>query len=137
MIEDIARYALNDENLSKRLKNIRHIARINKNLLTSRDIKNDVLKQSTKSELKRKNIKDIAIANFKRAEESARVIEELLKLDYTGSLDSNSLDSLDSNDSNDTGDIADSALFKNIRYELYDIEIEYFRIMDAYIKESK
>lgn len=133
MIEDIARYALNDENLSKRLKNIRHIARINKNLLNSRDIKNDVLKQSTKSELKRKDIKDIAIANFKRAEESARVIEELLKLDYTGSLDSNSLDSLDSN----TDNIADSALFKNIRYELYDIEIEYFRIMDAYIKESK
>lgn len=133
MIEDIARYALNDENLSKRLKNIRHIARINKNLLTSRDIKNDVLKQSTKSELKRKDIKDIAIANFKRAEESARVIEELLKLDYTESLDSNSLDSLDSN----TDNIADSALFKNIRYELYDIEIEYFRIMDAYIKESK
>lgn len=133
MIEDIARYALNDENLSKRLKNIRHIARINKNLLTSRDIKNDVLKQSTKSELKRKDIKDIAIANFKRAEESARVIEELLKLDYTGSLDSNSLDSLDSN----TDNIADSALFKNIRYELYDIEIEYFRIMDAYIKESR
>lgn len=133
MIEDIARYALNDENLSKRLKNIRHIARINKNLLNSRDIKNDVLKQSTKSELKRKDIKDIAIANFKRAEESARVIEELLKLDYTGSLDSNSLDSLDSN----TDNIADSALFKNIRYELYDIEIEYFRIMDAYIKESQ
>lgn len=133
MIEDIARYALNDENLSKRLKNIRHIARINKNLLNSRDIKNDVLKQSTKSELKRKDIKDIAIANFKRAEESARVIEELLKLDYTGSLDSNSLDSLDSN----TDNIADSALFKNIRYELYDIEIEYFRIMDAYIKESR
>lgn len=132
MIEDIARYALNDENLSKRLKNIRHIARINKNLLNSRDIKNDVLKQSTKSELKRKDIKDIAIANFKRAEESARVIEELLKLNYT-----KSLDSLDSNDSSDTGDIADSALFKNIRYELYDIEIEYFRIMDAYIKESK
>lgn len=132
MIEDIARYALNDENLSKRLKNIRHIARINKNLLNSRDIKNDVLKQSTKSELKRKDIKDIAIANFKRAEESARVIEELLKLNYT-----ESLDSLDSNDSSDTGDIADSALFKNIRYELYDIEIEYFRIMDAYIKESK
>lgn len=133
MIEDIARYALNDESLSKRLKNIRHIARINKNLLNSRDIKNDVLKQSTKSELKRKDIKDIAIANFKRAEESARVIEELLKLDYTESLDSNSLDSLDSN----TDNIADSALFKNIRYELYDIEIEYFRIMDAYIKESK
>lgn len=132
MIEDIARYALNDENLSKRLKNIRHIARINKNLLNSRDIKNDVLKQSTKSELKRKDIKDIAIANFKRAEESARVIEELLKLNYT-----ESRDSLDSNDSSDTGDIADSALFKNIRYELYDIEIEYFRIMDAYIKESK
>lgn len=133
MIEDIARYALNDESLSKRLKNIRHIARINKNLLNSRDIKNDVLKQSTKSELKRKDIKDIAIANFKRAEESARVIEELLKLDYTESLDSNSLDSLDSN----TDNIADSALFKNIRYELYDIEIEYFRIMDAYIKESQ
>ncbi|WP_258442867.1 thiamine-phosphate pyrophosphorylase [Helicobacter sp. 16-1353] len=121
VIEDIARYALNDKNLSKRLKHIRHITRINnKHLLESRDIKNDVSKQSIESEIKRNNLKDVAIANFKRAEESARVLEELLKID-SSDLHSN-IQFIDS---------VDSAVFKHIRYELYDIEIEYFRLMDS------
>lgn len=115
VIEDIARYTLNNQDLSKRLKNIRHTARVNKNLLHSRDIVNDVSRQSTQSEIKRNNLRDIAIANFKRTQESARVVEELLKLEYFKDMD--------------------SSMFKNIRYELYDIEIEYFRIMDHCMNE--
>ena len=105
VIEDIARYSLNST-ICIRLKDIRHKARINADLLHYRDIKNDISKQSNKSEATRKNLRDISIANFKRAEESARVIEELLKLDST---------------------LGDYLVFKNIRYELYDIEIEYFQ----------
>lgn len=105
VVEDIARYSLNNQNLSKKLKDIRHKARINTTLLYSRDIKNDVSKQSNKSEQKRDSLNDIAIANFKRAQESARVLEEILKLDKN------------------IGNYID---FKHIRYELYDIEIEYF-----------
>lgn len=105
VIEDIARYSLEDTTLSKQLKDLRHKARINMDLLDSRDIKNDVSKQSNISESQRKNLADIAIANFKRAQESARVIEEVLKLDKN----------------------EDYLVFKNMRYELYDIEIQYFK----------
>ncbi|RDU57932.1 thiamine-phosphate pyrophosphorylase [Helicobacter sp. MIT 99-5507] len=106
VVEDITRYSLNSKTLSKRLKELRHKARINTDLLHYRDIKNDVSKQSNNSEATRKNLKDISIANFKRSQESARVIEEILKLDSS---------------------LGDYLIFKNIRYELYDIEIEYFK----------
>lgn len=117
VIEDIARYILNNENISKELKNLRHNSRINKNLLINRDVKNDVLKQTILSELKRDSLKDIVIANFKRAQESARVLEELLKLD------SKIVNNENSND---------LVKFKNIRYELYDIEIRYFEALEQF-----
>jgi hypothetical protein len=69
-------------------------------LVSSRDIKNDVLKKSIKSEQIRQDIQAILIANFKRAQESSRVLEEFTKLIS----------------------IEDSENFKNIRYELYDLE---------------
>lgn len=102
VVEDIFRYLLNDKETSNRLKTLRHLSRININdeLLDSRDIKNDVLKKSTSSEQKRENLSSILIANFKRAQESSRVLEEFSKLI----------------------DIKTSENFKYIRYELYDIE---------------
>ena len=104
VVEDIFRYAYNDKNTAKRLKELRHQSRINlyNELLDSRDIKNDVLKKTTSSEQKRVNLKSILIANFKRAQESARVLEELTKLLTTNK----------------------SEVFKAIRYELYDLEKE-------------
>jgi len=102
VVEDIFRYAYNDKTTAKRLKKLRHQSRIDlhKELLDSRDIKNDVLKKSTSSEQKRDNLQSILIANFKRAQESSRVLEELTKLQ----------------------DINNSENFKEIRYELYDLE---------------
>jgi len=102
VIEDIYRYIFNDKQTSIKLKNLRHKSRINiyKELLDSRDIKNDVLKSSTKSEQNRDDLSSILIANFKRAQESARVLEEFGKL-------------IDNKTSEN---------FKNIRYELYDLE---------------
>ncbi len=103
VIEDIFRYIYNDKLNASRLKKIRHKTRLTfyKDLLSSRDIKNDVLKKSTLSEQRREDISSILIANFKRAQESARVLEEFTKL----------------------FSIEDSETFKNIRYELYDLEI--------------
>ena len=86
VVEDIARYILNDFALASALKALRHKARIDNSafgtpLLQHRDIKNDILKTSTPSEKRRENLRDIALANFKRSEESARVLEEIFKLD--------------------------------------------------------
>ena len=102
VVEDIFRYIHNDKNISSKLKNLRHKVRIDSldDLLQSRDIINDVLKQSTSSEQSRLDLNSILIANFKRAQESSRVLEEFCKLDS----------------------IENSENFKNIRYELYNLE---------------
>ena len=103
VVEDIFRYALNHKEIASSLKDLRHNARIDKlydQLLNSRDVDNDVLRPTKKSELNRAHSKDIVIANFKRAQEASRVLEELLKL--VGGEDSEN--------------------FKQIRYELYKIE---------------
>ena len=102
VVEDIYRYIFNDKQTATQLKTLRHNSRIDiyKELLDSRDIKNDVLKVSTTSEQNRTDLNSILIANFKRAQESARVLEEFGKLI----------------------DIDTSENFKNIRYELYHLE---------------
>ena len=104
VVEDIMRYRDNNKELSQKLKSLRHKARINetKELLKNRDSINDVLRPSTKSEQTRKDIKSILTANFKRAQESARVLEEIFKLE----------------------DVTQSENFKTIRYELYNLEKE-------------
>ncbi|MDD3324068.1 MAG: thiamine-phosphate pyrophosphorylase [Sulfurospirillaceae bacterium] len=102
VVEDICRYLNNDEKLSKALKELRHKARVPnyKDFLTCRDVQTDPLKQTTQSEKKRSNIESIILSNIKRAQESARVLEEVLKLQNT----------------------EQAELFKQIRYELYDLE---------------
>ena len=102
VIEDIMRYRDNNKELSLKLKQLRHSAKVDITiqLLQNRDSINDVLRPTIKSELNRTDIISIIIANFKRAEESSRVLEELFKLYDTQS----------------------SEKFKHIRYELYDLE---------------
>ena len=102
VVEDILRYKENNKELASKLKSLRHQARIEetKELLQYRDSINDVLKSSTKSEQKRQNLQSIITANFKRAQESSRVLEELFKL----------------------SNIEYSEKFKTIRYELYNLE---------------
>jgi thiamine-phosphate pyrophosphorylase len=102
VVEDIYRYIYNNKKVALELKTLRHQARIkiNKKLLKSRDIQNDVLKMTTSSEKNRDNLKSILIANFKRAQESARVLEEFGKLI----------------------NIETSEKFKTIRYKLYHLE---------------
>ena len=102
VVEDIYRYIFNDKNIATKLKSLRHKSRISlyEDLLESRDIQNDVLKTSTKSEQNRTDLQSILIANFKRAQESSRVLEEFTKLI----------------------DIDISENFKSIRYDLYHLE---------------
>ncbi|WP_321313048.1 thiamine-phosphate pyrophosphorylase [Halarcobacter sp.] len=103
VVEDIFRYVYDNKEISTKLKELRHLARLEnyKEILETRDIQNDVLKESIKSEQNRTDLYSILIANFKRAQESARVLEEFCKLIST----------------------KDSENFKYIRYELYNLEI--------------
>ncbi|MEA3383647.1 MAG: thiamine-phosphate pyrophosphorylase [Campylobacterota bacterium] len=102
VVEDIYRYIFNDKTTASKLKNLRHNSRIDiyNELLDSRDIQGDVLKTSTVSEQNRKDLDSILIANFKRAQESSRVLEEFGKLINNEA----------------------SENFKSIRYELYHLE---------------
>lgn len=104
VIEDIMRYRDSNKELSLRLKLLRHKATIQETqeLLRYRDSINDVLRSSIKSEFNRTDISAIITANFKRAQESSRVLEELYKLHSAES----------------------SEIFKYIRYELYALEKE-------------
>lgn len=109
VIEDIARFILDDRLLTYRIKGIRHgITEAAKSSgfyrknasIAARSVKTDVGKTDIVSEVKRNNYNDIFFANFQRAKESARCLEEFFKL-Y---------------------DIKSAKIFKKLRYKLYDIE---------------
>ena len=102
VIEDIARYVHNDKNLSTSLKQLRHQCRIEplEDFLASRDSINDVLRPTMQSEMNRTDLRSILVANYKRGQESSRVLEELYKIVNP----------------------ALSETFKHIRYELYTLE---------------
>lgn len=104
VIEDILRYGFNNKNLALKLKNLRHQCKISlkENLLLFRDSQNDILKFTTQEEMQRVNLQNIMVANFKRTQESSRVLEEMFKL----------------------SSLEDSQRFKNIRYKLYTLEKE-------------
>ncbi|MEA3373977.1 MAG: thiamine-phosphate pyrophosphorylase [Campylobacterota bacterium] len=104
VIEDIARYINNDKALASKLKELRHQSRIDdlQNLLGSRDSVNDVLRPTRESEMNRDSLESIIIANYKRAQESSRVLEEMYKIVQPEL----------------------SETFKTIRYTLYALEKE-------------
>jgi len=104
VVEDINRYIYNNKTVSSKLKELRHFTKIENylELLSYRDIQNDVLKANTKTEMERENITYLLLANYKRAQEASRVLEEVFKL-------------LNLEKSKD---------FKMIRYKLYELEQE-------------
>ncbi|MCH9739888.1 MAG: thiamine-phosphate pyrophosphorylase [Epsilonproteobacteria bacterium] len=106
VIEDICRYIHDDKQLTSTIKNLRHQLQLSYKIerLKHRNIESDIQKASTKSELSRGNLQELIIANFSRAQESGRVLEEVLKLQS----------------------IEESERFKTIRYTLYGLEKEYF-----------
>ena len=106
--EDITRFILIDKARTQKFKSLRHEVFSalqgldpDKNILAKfRDSDGDIGKKTIKGEKRRKGVADIFRANIKRAEESARVLEEFSKLANTRS----------------------SARFKNMRFRLYSLE---------------
>ena len=108
VVEDILRYEFNSP-LAKELKSLRHFKIPDyEEIIKFRDSNNDILKPSTSSEKKRSSLKEVVIANLKRSQESARVLEEVYKL-------------IDEKVSED---------FKNKRYKLYDIEKKILEVIN-------
>jgi thiamine-phosphate pyrophosphorylase len=103
VVEDINRFFYDNHKTAKSLKELRHLATLLNytDYLQSRDIINDVLKETLSIENGRENIEDIIISNMKRGQESARVLEEVFKVI----------------------DLKESEKFKKIRYSLYNIEL--------------
>jgi thiamine-phosphate pyrophosphorylase len=110
VIEEIARFSLCDETLTARLKHLRHeirdaVSSIAAGALAHRASDADVGRTSaTPSELARGSLSIVARANFSRAEEALRVLEEFGKL----------------------VDVEAARRFKRIRFELYTIERAFF-----------
>jgi len=83
LLEDIARFILNDADLTQQLKSMRHaitssLSKLGTELLSERDTEVDV---GVGIEIgKRQDILSLITANARRAEEGLRVIEELAKL---------------------------------------------------------
>jgi len=104
VIEDIARYLNNNKALATKLKNLRHQSRVDdlQPLLVSRDSVNDVLRSTLPTEMNRTDLTSILTANYKRAQESSRVLEEMYKII----------------------DPERSETFKQVRYSLYALEKE-------------
>ncbi len=101
LLEDIQRYIFDNKELSYAFKDLRHSLKslYSKEYVLNRDIVNDVSKTSTASEMQRESLLDLIEANFSRAQESSRVLEEAFKLI----------------------DTKKSATAKEIRYSLYDL----------------
>ena len=103
MVEDILRYEYNENTFTLQLKHLRHSCKIDDYLIyvNARDAAGDTLKNTSLStEREKSSLQELVIANIKRAQESARVLEELFKLH----------------------NLQNSDKFKSIRYHLYDIE---------------
>lgn len=88
VVEDVARFLLDDPASTDSLKRLRHFLRglfPRSNLLPARDSESDVGKGSLRyGSESRSGLAELAAANFKRAEEAVRVIEEFAKLDGSG-----------------------------------------------------
>jgi thiamine-phosphate pyrophosphorylase len=114
VLEDVARFLLNDVGLSQRLRTLRHdLAKETKSLslglLSQRDSAHDVGRSSSKNReltmetTSLQGLLDLVTANAKRVEESLRVVEELAKLPEISSM-------------------LNSAGFEQMRFALYTLE---------------
>lgn len=105
VIEDTARFIFNDASLYRRIRLLRHsLTEITKknypSLIKSRNSVGDAGRAIL--EHKRKNLKDLMIANFRRVEEALRVLEEYSRLIS----------------------VSAGSRFKDIRFRTYDCEKE-------------
>jgi thiamine-phosphate pyrophosphorylase len=108
VLEDIARFLLNDPSLSVRLKSLRHEllpsdGALQRQMLAARNSEGDIAAfAETPEEIKRDSALSLVIANAKRVQESLRVLEETTKLHQIPALD--------------------WTKFKDARFTLYELE---------------
>ncbi|HEA46995.1 MAG TPA: thiamine-phosphate pyrophosphorylase [bacterium] len=116
--EEVARFSLCDERLTKKLKGIRHqVTKIiqslkidTKRLFAIRDVRKDVgARTYPKSEGRRRSYQDIVTSNMKRVEESLRVLEEFTKKINPSA----------------------GARFKRLRFQAYDLERELLEKLES------
>lgn len=107
VLEDFARFDLNDVALSARIKEARHQladalgGELSKLVIRARDVESDVGRRiETATEYVRDNVADVVMAAGKRATEAVRVMEEYVK----------------------TFDAGRARAFERLRYAVYDIE---------------
>ena len=118
VLEDVARFLLNDAKLSRRLRTLRHdLAKETKSislgLLSGRDAERDVGRPRSQDRepiaevTALHGLLDVVAANAKRVEEALRVMEEVAKLP-------------------DMNSLLDSASFEQTRFALYALERDLF-----------
>ena len=112
LLEDVARFLLNDAALSAALKSLRHELlgenpSLQKALLSARDAAEDVA-AFAEEEARRADLPAIVTANARRVEESLRVLEEIFKLPTSPNLP-------------ELPDLAPEK-FKKARFALYELE---------------
>ena len=110
-LEDLARFVLEDKDLTSRLRTLRHGVRksfANEELIEARDVINDIgYDISLNSQLDKKDTREQMIeANCKRVQEGLRSIEESLKV---------------------LGYYNESKLYEALRYEAYNLEKMFYR----------
>ncbi len=109
VLEEVARFVLNDQSLSERLKKLRHELSIRDpgtklTYLSARDSQNDVGAGTRVSfQTAQRNESEMVVANARRVEEGLRVMEELSAME---------------------GPETVNADYKGARFKLYDIEKE-------------
>lgn len=122
VLEDLARFAYNQKNLTEKLKKLRHtvrktITQLSTQLLASRDAVNDLgltISQQTNWDQKA-NLQELVLGNFKRVEEGLRVIEESLKV---------------------VDHYSASKTYEACRYQVYALEKDYFSMLVSYRKKT-
>jgi len=105
VVEEIVRFEFEDKKLLNSIRQIHNrLTRTTKNyrktIIPFRKSETDLGRSDKFDRLKRQNLSDVLFANIKRAEEAARVLEEIIKIN----------------------DAKMSAFFKEVRFSLYDIE---------------
>ena len=107
VVEDVVRLGLENRRLLAGIRKLRtqvgrDVRTLRRQVISSRKSETDLGRSDRFDRTKRRSLEDVLLANFKRAEESARVLEEVLKVGEPGL----------------------AGKFKAVRFRLYDLERE-------------
>ncbi|MFH1652991.1 MAG: thiamine phosphate synthase [Pseudomonadota bacterium] len=117
LLEDVARFIIEDDVLTFKLKEFRHKIKnlIKEDLISHRNSINDFGKNiHTEEELSRSGLLDLTCTSFKRVQESLRVLEEIVKVTNSNSAIS----------------------FKNLRFEAYDLEKFFVKSIVPFVRKK-